>query len=198
MTNNLHSVAYAALLEERRRELRALMVQTLPYRRPFVWEVGCGHGHFLTAYARTHPAKWCVGVDIAGERIERALRKRDRAKLANLHFIRTEAGLFLECLSHESLLSELFVLFPDPWPKLRHHKHRIMQPTFLTTVATRAAKDCRLYFRTDYEPYFNDTSAVIDKHARWRRVEETWPFEYETVFQSRAAAHRSLIARLQP
>ena len=198
MTNNRHSVAYAALLEERRRELRALMVQALPYRRPFVWEVGCGHGHFLTAYARAHPDKWCVGVDIAGERIERALRKRDRAKLANLHFIRTEAGLFLECLSHESLLSELFVLFPDPWPKLRHHKHRIMQPAFLTLAAAHATTDCRLCFRTDFEPYFKEVCAAVEGHTRWGRVHETWPFEYETVFQSRAAAHRSLIARLQP
>lgn len=198
MANNSHSAAYLTLLEERRRELSALMVRALPHQGSFVWEVGCGHGHFLTAYAEAHPEKSCVGVDLVGERIERALRKRDRAKLPNLHFIRAEAGRFLETLPAGSLFSELFILFPDPWPKLRHHKHRIMQPTFLTLAAARATPDCRLCFRTDFEPYFNEVCAAVEGHARWCRVDETWPFEYETVFQRRATSHRSLIARLRP
>ena len=198
MTNNPHNATYLALREERRCDLRALMLQALPRQGSFVWEVGCGHGHFLTAYGEAHPEKSCIGVDLVGERIERALRKRDRAKLPNLHFIRTEAALFLETLPAESLFSELFILFPDPWPKLRHHKHRILQPAFLTLAAAHATADCRLCFRTDFEPYFNEACTAVEGHARWRRVDETWPFEYETVFQSRATSHHSLIARLRP
>lgn len=185
----------------RRRDLRACLANILPPRTRFTWEIGCGHGHFLTAYAQAHPHELCVGIDIVSERVGRAVRKRDRARLPNLHFIHAEARLFLEMLPAEATFSRLFVLFPDPWPKLRHHKHRIMQPDFLATVAARAGEGARLYFRTDFTPYHDDTKIVLATHPRWQLVPadapagEPWPFEHETVFQSRAPSYHSLIAR---
>eukprot|EP01031_Cornospumella_fuschlensis_P051694 gene51694-63201_t len=154
-------------MEERRRDLRARFTQILPATKPFVWEIGCGHGHFLTAYAQAHPDETCIGVDLVSERIERANKKRDRAKLANLHFLHAEARLFLDTLPTEARFSRLFVLFPDPWPKLRHHKHRIMQPDFLSDAAKRAGEGARLFFRTDFTPYFDDTRLVLTDHPAW-------------------------------
>jgi tRNA (guanine-N7-)-methyltransferase len=193
-------------MEERRRDLRARFAQVLPAGKPFVWEIGCGHGHFLTAYAQAHPAETCLGVDVVSDRIERGVRKRDRARLANLHFIHAEARLFLETLPSGTTFSSLFILFPDPWPKLRHHKHRIMQPDFLAAAAKRAGEGGRLYFRTDFTPYYEDTKAVFDAHPDWVSVNssdptapgyEAWPFEHETVFQNRAPSYHSIIARLR-
>jgi tRNA (guanine-N7-)-methyltransferase len=175
-----------------------VLADLLPQSGSFVCEIGSGHGHFLTAYALANPDQWCVGIDIVRERIERAIRKRDRAKLHNLHFIHAAAGLFIEAMPEGTRFSDLFLLFPDPWPKLRHHKHRLLQTRFLDLVAEHAAADCRLCFRTDFEPYFEAACVIIDQHPRWRRVEEAWPFEHETVFQNRAPSHRSLIARLRP
>ena len=163
-----------------------------------VWEVGSGHGHFLAAYAQAHSDKLCLGIDIASDRISRALRKRDRARLKNLHFIRAEARFFLDALPGGIKLSEIFILFPDPWPKLRHRKHRILQPDFLRAAAARAGDDCRLYFRTDYRPYFEDAQQVIQKHADWKLVDEPWPFEFASVFQTRASEYQSLIAQRTP
>ena len=182
-------------MDERRRVLREALQGILTTDRPLVWELGCGHGHFLTAYAQTHPERVCVGIDIVSERIERALRKRDRAKLANLHFIRAEARLFLEELPPRARFEDIFVLFPDPWPKLRHHKHRIMQPDFLTAAAARATATAHLCFRTDFTPYFNEAAAVVRAHRDWTVVGEPWPYEHETVFQSRVKAFHSLVAR---
>lgn len=182
-------------MDERRQELRSVLSRILSNQTEFVWELGCGHGHFLNAYAAAHPEKLCVGVDLVLERIERAEKKRDRAKLANLHFIRAEARLFLEMLPPAATFSDVFILFPDPWPKMRHHKHRIIQPELLEVVAARATPMCRLLFRTDYPPYFEDAAATIREHPRWRIVEEPWPFEFETVFQSRAPKFHSLIVR---
>ena len=189
--------SYLALLEERRRILRDELGAAFLTTSDFVCEIGCGHGHFLTAYAEANPSRVCVGLDLVGERIARAGRKRDRARLANLHFLRAEARLFLATLPPEARISTLFILFPDPWPKLRHHKHRIMQPDFLTTVAARATPGCRLYFRTDFEPYFVDAQATIRDHSDWQLVEEPWPFEYATVFQQRAESYRSLVGALR-
>jgi tRNA (guanine-N7-)-methyltransferase len=123
------------------------------------------------------------------------VRKRDRAKLAHLHFLQAEAALFLEALPATARFSTLFILFPDPWPKLRHHKHRILQPEFLTAAAAHAAPGCQLCFRTDHLPYFQSALGVARAHPDWRITEEPWPFEHETVFQSRAASFHSFIAR---
>jgi tRNA (guanine-N7-)-methyltransferase len=187
---------FDAVLEQRRAGLREKLGKILSPPASFLWEVGSGHGHFLTAYAAAHPEKTCIGIDLVGERIERAVRKRDRARLSNLHFLRAEARLFLQTLPPGVLISEVFVLFPDPWPKLRHHKHRVLQPEFLAALAAHAALDCRLYFRTDHRPYFEATAAVFRVSALWKLVDSPWPFEFETVFQQRAAGHDSLVARL--
>jgi tRNA (guanine-N7-)-methyltransferase len=190
--------AYAALVTQRRDAVRVRLDQILAANPTFLWEVGSGHGHFLTAYAAKHPEKICIGVDLVGERVERATRKRDRAALPNLHFIRAEARLFLNALPPAAQISEVFILFPDPWPKLRHHKHRVLQPEFLAAIAPHAAPGCRIYFRTDYQPYFEDARRVISGSPHWELVETPWPFEFETVFQSRADSYGSAIAQLRP
>lgn len=192
------------MMEKRRSDLRDWFAAHLDPQTHLTWEIGCGHGHFLTAYARAHPDELCIGVDIVSDRIERANKKRDRAKLANLHFIHAEARLFLELLPPEVTFGRLFILFPDPWPKSRHHKHRIMQPEFLADAAKRAGQGTRLYFRTDFTPYYSDTKEVLHAHHDWKIVAddapvdgEPWPFEHETVFQARAEAYHSIIAGLK-
>lgn len=188
---------YGALLASRQSELRNSLGKILAAHPTILWEVGCGHGHFLTAFAEAHPSVGCVGIDLVGERIERANRKRDRAKLTNLHFLRTEARLFLDTLPTTRCISSVFALFPDPWPKSRHHKHRVLQPEFLATLATRVTADCRLHFRTDYRPYFEETRAFIMASTHWQPLDVPWPFEFETVFQRRAESHDSLIAGMK-
>jgi tRNA (guanine-N7-)-methyltransferase len=158
-------------------------------------EIGCGHGHFLTAYAQAHPKEHCLGVDLLADRIARARKKATRAGLANLAFFHGDAGLLLEALPPAVRLTRVFVLFPDPWPKRRHHKNRILQDTFLQQLAGRAGQGALLCFRTDYEPYLREVEALLATHSAWRPVRAPWPFEFETVFQSRAAAHHSLLAK---
>jgi tRNA (guanine-N7-)-methyltransferase len=163
--------------------------------RNFVFEIGCGHGHFLTSYAASFPGRTCIGVDRDSERVARAMRKRDRAQLPNLHFLRADAVLFMEVLPPEVRVADVFVLFPDPWPKARHHKHRLIQAAFLDLLATKAEPTARLMFRTDHRDYFDEARATVAAHPRWQLVEEPWPFEFETIFQQRAASHQSFIAR---
>ena len=165
-----------------------------------VLEIGCGHGHFLTAYAAAHPRKFCVGFDIELDRIVRAGRKRRRAELEeNLAFVRAEATEFFAALPEHVRFSDVFILFPDPWPKRRHHKNRMIRPEILSALAAHAAGGehaTRLYFRTDYAPYFADARQTIAEHPAWETapVGTPWPFEFQTVFQSRAAEFQSLIA----
>ena len=186
---------YGAVIAARRSQLQLEIDKVLASTPTFVWEIGCGHGHFLTAYATAHSDTECLGIDLVSERIERAQRKRERAGLTNLHFLRADARLFLDTLPARPCISDVFVLFPDPWPKSRHHKHRILQPEFLAALATRATPDCRLHFRTDYKPYFEDARVTVAESPLWEILDAPWPFEFETVFQNRAERHDSFIAR---
>ena len=168
MDNPIRTAEHLDRVTKRRKDLRNAIAVLLPPSADFVCEIGCGHGHFLAAYAAAHPDRLCVGIDISRERIDRAIRKRDRAKLANLHFIHAEARDFLDALPAKATLSDLYVLFPDPWPKRRHHKNRLLQPEFLHAVAERAGQGARLYFRTDYEPYFRAAESLIASHPDWK------------------------------
>ncbi len=191
----LDKTRFIEILQERRETLRSRLVGILPADAPLTLELGCGHGHFLTAYAQAHPNLLCIGIDIVGERIERAQRKRDRAHLTNLHFIRTEGNLFLTTISAPASIAEMFILFPDPWPKSRHHKHRIIQSFFLSAAARAMPTNAKMCFRTDHRPYFDDSKARISDHGAWELSDEAWPFEYNTVFQTRASTYYSWIAR---
>jgi tRNA (guanine-N7-)-methyltransferase len=187
--------AHLARLAARRDALSAELARWLPAGARFVWEIGCGHGHFLTAYAAAHRDELCVGVDTELDRIRRAIRKQERAQLPNLHFLRTEARLFLETLPADATLAAVFILFPDPWPKRRHHKHRLLQEEFFSALAVRAGQGTPFYFRTDHAEYFLEVETLLRAHPDWRLApDEPWPFEEATVFQQKAPAHHSLVA----
>jgi tRNA (guanine-N7-)-methyltransferase len=186
---------YELLRHQRVAALQPLIAEALPGNPEITFEIGCGHGHYLNAYAAAHPHRTCVGIDLLVDRVKRSERKRDRAKLTNLYFFRADVADFLSALPPQISFSEVFILFPDPWPKRRHHKNRLIQPEMLDLLASRSASGARLYFRTDHQEYFRASHAVIAEHPRWRiEGESSWPFELETVFQQRAESYASVIA----
>jgi len=193
--NNAPDPAYLARMAERRESLRAEVARLLSAQPHFVWEIGCGHGHFLAAYAKAHPKELCIGIDINLDRARRATKKRDRAGLNRLHFLRAEARLFLEVLPPDARVSAIYLLFPDPWPKKRHHKYRLLQAEFLHEVAQRAGQGTPLFFRTDHAPYFMEVELLLREHPDWRSIgDQPWPFELATVFQQKAPSFQSLVA----
>ena len=189
------SPEFLARMAERRELLRQEVAAIPGIEGSIIWEVGCGHGHFLTGYAEKFAGHPCVGVDIILDRVLRGARKRNRARVGHLHFLRGEAGLFLDVLPEKTRLAGVFVLFPDPWPKKRHHKNRIMQAEFMSRLAQHCEPGTPLHFRTDFAPYFTSVSEMISGLSDWQlRPDLPWPFELETVFQQRAAEYQSLIA----
>lgn len=179
----------------RRAALRAKLAALIPPAAILVLEIGSGHGHFLTRYAAAFPQACCLGVDLISDRIRRAKRKAERAKLTNCHFIQAEARELIDALPDSVTFAEIWVLFPDPWPKKRHHKNRLLQPGFFETLARRAGEGARLYFRTDHGEYFHAVAAEIPQVPTWRiDPAARWPLEPETVFQARAPSYHSLVA----
>lgn len=182
-------------------ELGAKLLEALPAdvvagTRALTLEIGCGHGHFLAAYAAAFPQEFCLGLDLISKRIERANRKRELAGLGNLAFFKAEATELLLALPEKCRLGKIFFLFPDPWPKKRHHKNRLIQTAMLDRLAARAVAGTRLHFRTDHAEYFEWSRELVEAHPQWKLLPDApWPFERETYFQSILPdAYRSLIA----
>ena len=190
--------------EERIAELRTKLLEILPAdivagTRGLTLEIGCGHGHFLAAYAQAFPQEFCLGLDLISKRIERANRKRELSGAENLAFFKAEATELLLALPETCRLAKIFFLFPDPWPKKRHHKNRLIQTEMLNRLAARACAGTRLHFRTDHAEYFDWSCELVDAHPQWTLLPDApWLFERETYFQSILPdAYQSLIAELK-
>ena len=179
--------------------LAATLATALAGRTDITFELGCGHGHWLAAYAAAHPQEFCVGIDLITHRVERSVRKQTLGKLDNVIFLKAEATEFLEALPAAVVLRKIFILYPDPWPKKKHHKHRFIQTASLDLLAQRAVAGAHLHFRTDDADYFEWTRTLLAEHAAWNlQTETTWPFEQTTFFEERMTAKRDLDAERVP
>ncbi len=181
--NEKHA-AYLTLRAARVDRVREVLVGYLPEGVKLTVEFGSGHGHFLTAYGQAHPDEWCVGIDMITRRVRLSEAKARKRHLERVIFIKSEAMEFLEALAGRWTVERSFMLFPDPWPKSRHHKHRMLQPRFLGLLASVSSPGGELFFRTDHVENFSWAVERVDEHPDWvRRKETVWPFEVETYFQ---------------
>ena len=192
------AAAPAAIAERdsaRRAELAAALAGLYPRPTSLIFEIGCGHGHLLTAYAAAHPAGFCLGVDLVTQRIARAQRKQQRLHLPNLAFLKADVAETLAALPEHARLAGIFVLFPDPWPKRSHHRRRLLQAELLDALAERAEPGAWLALRSDDAGYFAWARWQLAAHPAWRLAPEIpWPFEHPTYFQEIKGPHQSLVA----
>jgi len=187
--------AHEACMKAMRDALAAKCLELFPDPVSITLEVGCGHGHFLTSYAQAHPDEICVGVDLVTKRVVKGQSKRDKRALNKLHFIKAEVLEFLDVLPAHVSISRCFVLFPDPWPKKRHAKKRIVQAPLLDKVAAKTSPGGMLCLRTDHEEYFQWIVEHVAASPNWDIDDEAeWPFESSSFFQELMDGWQSLIA----
>ena len=96
----------------------------------FNLEIGCGHGHWLTSFAQERTDLTFVGIDLITKRIDKANIKKNKRDLTNLHFIKADAIEFISCIPTDLKILNCYVMYPDPWPKARHHKRRLINQSF--------------------------------------------------------------------
>ncbi|MFP4674138.1 MAG: tRNA (guanosine(46)-N7)-methyltransferase TrmB [Opitutales bacterium] len=184
--------------ERRKAELGAALEDALAGVERIVFEPGCGHGHWLTDYAAHHTGQVCVGIDLISMRVRKALQKRDKQGLPNLFFFKAELNEFLEALPERIRIESTVFLFPDPWPKARHHRRRMIQTGILHKLADRTDSGGLLCFRTDDAGYFEWTIECLQAHPAWEILKEPkWPHESETYFQGLMDSYKSLVAKRQ-
>ncbi len=160
----------------------------------FHLEIGCGHGHWLSSFARLKPDDIFIGIDLLSKRIRKSDLKKNNQKLDNLFFLKAEANEFLEAIPKDLNILSTFIMFPDPWPKKRHFKKRLMQNEFLQALSNVSSPNSNLFFRTDHQGYFNWTTNLIEKNASWQKSPEKWPHESSSFFQDLFESSYTLVA----
>ena len=152
----------ASLLIELESILQPLDVNKyFPKAAPLEVELGSGDGTFLARYAAARPACNFIGVERLLGRLRKLDRKGRRAGLANLRVVRIEAAYFLEFLLPKNSASALHVYFPDPWPKRRHRKNRLINERFPHLALAALVPGGTVYLRTDDADYFAQMESVF-------------------------------------
>lgn len=150
----------------------------------FYLEIGCGHGHWLHSFASHEPSKLFVGIDLISKRVLKANSKKSLSNLKNLYFLKAEASELLDAIKGKLEVASTFVMFPDPWPKKRHFKNRLIQNEFLFQLAKTSASHSSLFFRTDHPGYFEWTLTHINQNKLWNLKNDSWPHEAASFFQN--------------
>jgi tRNA (guanine-N7-)-methyltransferase len=138
-----------------------------PGAKDFALEVGFGGGEHLAAQAALHPDTGFIGCEPFSNGVAKLLTAVDAGRLRNVRVEPDDARDILVRLP-DGTLSNVFVLFPDPWPKLRHHKRRFIQPATLTQIARVLRKGGELRVATDHADY-----------ARWTLMHLMNDFRFE-------------------
>jgi len=116
-------------------------------------EIGFGNGESLVTLAATHPGRDYLGIEVHRPGVGHLMLRAEELGLANLRAICRDAVEVLQQCIPAGSLDEVLLYFPDPWPKKRHHKRRIVQPAFTTLVASRLRPGGVLRMATDWQPY---------------------------------------------
>ena len=134
-------------------------------RAPLIVEIGFGMGDATAAIAADHPHLDFVGVEVHEAGVGALLRRIGERGLANLRIVRHDAVDVLRSMVPPDSLAGVHVFFPDPWPKKRHHKRRLIQPGFVELLASRLAPGGLVHCATDWEPYAQQMLEVLSACA---------------------------------
>ncbi|MEZ5324979.1 MAG: tRNA (guanosine(46)-N7)-methyltransferase TrmB [Verrucomicrobiales bacterium] len=128
---------------------------------PLEIDLGCGDGSFLIDIASHLPERQFLGVERLLGRVRKVARKAERAGLANLQVLRLESAYTIGWILPDACISRVHLLFPDPWPKKRHHKNRFVQPDNIASIKRILCDGGEFLFKTDHEGYFEWVKGVM-------------------------------------
>jgi tRNA (guanine-N7-)-methyltransferase len=139
--------------------------------QPLEVELGCGDASFLVEYARRNPEKNFIGVERLLGRIQKLDKKGRRIGLTNMRGIRIESAYFLEFLLPPHSATALHIYFPDPWPKKKHRRHRLIGETFPALARQALAPGGTVFLRTDDADYFQQMNEVFGAAKEFEKSE---------------------------
>ncbi|WP_411826535.1 tRNA (guanosine(46)-N7)-methyltransferase TrmB [Luteolibacter sp. AS25] len=122
--------------------------------RALEFDLGCGDGSFLINLAAHHPDRDFIGVERLLGRCKKVAKRIKRAELDNAKILRLDSKYVVEWMLPAASVSRIHLLCPDPWPKAKHHRRRLVQIPFLQSVKAALEPGGEFLFMTDHEEYF--------------------------------------------
>lgn len=130
-------------------------------RAPLIVEIGFGMGHTTAEIAQANPQLDYLGIEVHAPGVGSLCKQVAGRALTNVRIVRHDAVEVLRDMIPEASLAGVHVFFPDPWPKKRHHKRRLIQPAFVALIASRLAPGGYLHCATDWTDYAEQMLAVL-------------------------------------
>lgn len=137
---------------------------------PLEIEIGCGKGGFLLHRAQAQPQLCLLGIEWANKYFRFCADRMARWQLGNVRVLRTDAREFVVSHLQSACVTTLHLYHPDPWPKTRHHKRRLVQPPFVAAVARVLLPGGRWRMQTDHEDYFQIIRALVEQQPQFGAV----------------------------
>ena len=153
--------------------------------KPVVLEIGSGMGETTLEIAKAHPEVDFVAVEVHGPGIGSLLNAIEKNGLGNLRVIRHDAVEVLEHMIADGSLAAIHLFFPDPWPKKRHHKRRLVQPAFAALAARKLAPGGLLHAATDWPDYAKWMEQVFSEEPALEKTEKGLIPKPVTKFEAR-------------
>jgi tRNA (guanine-N7-)-methyltransferase len=134
-----------------------------PKANKVIMEIGFGMGEATAIIARNHPENAYIAVDVHPPGIGKLLSRIDEEKLTNVKVIEDDVHVVLEHMIADHCLDGIHLYFPDPWPKKKHNKRRIVNEGFLELIHPKLKKSGFIHIATDWVPYANAIQEVFSK-----------------------------------
>ena len=147
---------------------RLLDLRSLFDARPVIVEIGFGTGSSTAAMAQADPQSGILAIDVHTPGIGDLLHRIRAEGLGNVRVMEGDALEILRTMIPEGALAGVRTYFPDPWPKARHHKRRIVTPAHATLIASRCMIGATWDLATDWAPYAEWMIEILDAHPMWR------------------------------
>ena len=140
-------------------------------RQPTILDIGFGNGESLLSLAQQHPGINFLGVEVYRPGIGNLLKNAFQAKLENIRVVNADVVELLRNNFAAGCFSAVLIWFPDPWPKKRHHKRRLIQVNFLQLLAEKLTAKGELNIATDWQPYAEHIQAVIQQSNLFKKAQ---------------------------
>lgn len=135
-------------------------------------EIGFGMGDALFNLASLYPNQEWLGIEVHTPGVGRALQLIHEGKLKNVHLVQEDALFVLKTFIPDESLSRVCLFFPDPWPKKKHHKRRILQPDFVELIAQKLKPGGLFHLATDWENYAEHMKLTLDRSPSFHNEEK--------------------------
>ena len=167
-------------------ELKNILPKTHP-----ILDIGFGSGETTAYISKQKPETFVLGAEVYLSGIGSLLSKASEDSLENIRILNSDIAPFLEEKVSDNFFELILMFYPDPWPKRKHHKRRLINKDFIDLLNSKIRPEGIFYFKTDWSHYFQEVKKIVSKDKKWAVLEKKDLKNYlidlpQTSFESKA------------